>query len=48
MWVQLLDEDPQAALALSSSLADMLAIRGWDNHRNDVLAQTKAVSALAG
>lgn len=48
VWVQLLDEDPLAALVVSSSLADMLAIRGWDNHRRDVLARTETASALAG
>lgn len=47
VWVQLLDEDPHAALAVSSSLADMLAIRGWENHR-EVLARTETASALAG
>ncbi|MFD6891820.1 hypothetical protein [Streptomyces sp. NPDC059957] len=47
VWLRLMDEDPQAALTVAPSLADMLAIRGWDNHRRDVLARTEAAAALA-
>ncbi|MFD9270937.1 hypothetical protein ACFWB1_26115 [Streptomyces goshikiensis] len=46
-WHLLREEDPEAAADLAAPLADMLAILGEDDRRNDVLAREQVAAASA-